>query len=126
MDERKRADKFRVGQFAILVLTKETGWEPLNGEQCVIVAGRHPITAMTVDMQLRPVNFVRGEEMYEVRCGKWRLAVVESYLRPIDDRQELSTWAEFAKVTGLDLPGSYLVAKPVRRKRRTATTNGAG
>ena len=32
-------------------------------------------------------------------------------------REPLSTWAEFAKLTGLELPGFCIVAKPVRRKR---------
>jgi hypothetical protein len=41
------------------------------------------------------------------------------------NKRTLSTWAEFAEVTGIDLPGSCIAAKPVRRKR-TAAAGGAG
>jgi hypothetical protein len=93
----------------------------------IIVAARTRFTGWSLDPAGNRVSFERDVLKYHVHfaglsvlCG-----VDESYLRALDDREALSTWAEFAKVTGLDLPGSCLVAKPVQRGRKTATS-GAG
>jgi hypothetical protein len=42
--------------------------------------------------------------------------VAGSDLRAIYNGEKLSTWEKLAKVSGLDLPGSCIIAKPVQRK----------
>ncbi len=118
--ERKTPDKFRVGQKVIFATVDLRDWERANGEQAVIVEPKRVVDIWCSDLDGSNRNFQRGTERYLVRWREGDTYIRECHLRPIYDGEKLSTWEKFAKATGIDLPGSCLVAKPVPQRRRQA------
>lgn len=106
MAKPKVPDKFGVGELATIWFGPELSAcaELFNGQTVEIARERKWSTGM-----------LRGY-FYKVKLGGDLMPIEERHLRAIYDGANPSTWAEFAKVTGLDLPGSCIVAKPVQRK----------
>jgi len=95
--------RFHVGQRCILVLDAKSGWAPFNGEECVVTEPKRRMNIWCEDWDGGNRKFKRGEERYVVEFGDFALSVRETDLRPLYDGEQLSTWDEFAKITGLRL-----------------------
>jgi hypothetical protein len=101
MAKRKSPDKFRVGQRAMLVLDRETGYERRNGQLVTVVRQR-----IWGDWECSDILSSRAPEVqsgwrYQVRTDRGgSMSVEQCMLRPLYDGERLSTWEKFAKVTG--------------------------
>lgn len=122
MAKRKSPDKFHVGQVALLVLDKSTGYEQCNGQVVTVIRQR-----TWGEWECSDVLSSRAAEShpgwrYGICTERLeRMNVEENMLRPIYDGEELSTWAKFAKVTGLRLDKELVtVATKKRRSKRTS------
>lgn len=94
-------DKFRVGQVCMLVLEDDPRYRRYSGTRCVVTKGRRAGKWPTIDLAGR--HIVQGGRRYEVEYAGGLMNVYEYMLRPIYDGESLSTWAQFEKVTGIQI-----------------------
>ena len=98
----KGSDRFHVGQKCIFVFGPESGWQEMNGEECVVITPKTKMDCWCEDFGGGNRNYKRGQWRYWVRYGDGEeVSTRESCLRPLYDGNELSTWDQFAKLTGL-------------------------
>jgi hypothetical protein len=117
MAKRTSRDKFRVGQRVVFVFEGDCdGWESINGEEGIVDLPKHVESGMCHSFDWRPVGIATGE-YYGVRYRGGEILVFEEDLRPLYDGDALSTWAKFAKATGIDLRAAIIDAVPVKPRK---------
>lgn len=114
--------KFHVGQHCIFVMRPGSGWERADGEPCVVTEPLRRVDVWCADMDGSNRNLKRGSPRYGVRWSGGELYVRERDLRTRDG-DELSTWDEFKKATGINVLAELAtLQRPPRPKIVTADT----
>lgn len=123
----QRDDPFRVGQTVKIVMTgQHSTWQRAHGELGTVVApkakGQYGCGELDRASGTRGAEWIE-EERYAVRWSGGVHHFAEYMLRAIYDGEKLSTWREFARITGIGVEPAKAIA-PQRRTRGAEARHG--